>query len=108
MGGRLKDFLAKLVRLEEAGPSVGLPLGHKGASNLSGWHKIVVGDRNWRIVFRMKDEQTAIVAVIGDRDDDACYRELARRVGPMNQLGQTLSLAAAFAEMMRAGRSRRS
>lgn len=100
--GRLKDFLAKLVRLEDDGPLVGQPLGHRGPSHLTGWFKIVVGDRNWRIVFRMRDEKTAVVGVIGDRDDDACYRELARRVGPDNRLGQTLTLAAALAQMLQA------
>jgi len=101
-GGRLKDFLAKLVRLEDEGPAIALPLGHRGSSQLTGWFKIVVGDRNWRIVFRMRDKSTAVVGVIGDRDDDECYRELAKRVGADNRLGQTLSLAAALAQMLQA------
>ena len=105
--GRLKDFLAKLVRLEDEGHAVGQPLGRRADSRLVGWHKIVVGDRNWRIVFRMKDPSTAVVGVIGDRDDDACYRELARRVGPDNGLGQTLSLAATLAQVMLAGKGQR-
>lgn len=103
--GRLKDFLAKLVRLEDEGPAIGLPLGRRSDSRLVGWFKIVVGDRNWRIVFRMKDASTAVVGVIGDRDDAECYRELARRVGPDSGLGQTLSLAAALAQVMLASKT---
>lgn len=103
--GRIKDFLAKLVRLEEDGPTVGLPLGHKEQGNLTGWAKIVVGDRNWRIVFRMRDPETAVVGVIGDRDDEDCYRELARRIGADKRLEQTVSLAAAFAQLLRATKS---
>lgn len=103
--GRIKDFLAKLVRLEEEGLAVGLPLGHKGQGNLTGWAKIVVGDRNWRIVFRMRDQDAAVVGVIGDRDDEDCYRELARRIGSDERLAQTVSLAAAFAQLLRATKS---
>jgi mRNA interferase RelE/StbE len=105
--GRLKDFLAKLVRLEDEGADVGLPLGHRAERRLVGWNKIVVGDRNWRIVFRMKDDTTAVVGIIGDRDDDQCYRDLAHRVGPENRLGQTLSLAAALAQMMQATKTQK-
>jgi mRNA interferase RelE/StbE len=75
--GNLPLFFKKLLRLEEVGQDAGLPLGH----NLAGWRKIVVGDRNWRIVFRMNAEATiATVWEIGDRDDAACYDEAQRRL----------------------------
>jgi len=45
--GNLPLFLKKLLHLEEAGKHAGLPLGR----SLTGWRKIVVGDRNWRIIF---------------------------------------------------------
>jgi len=48
--GNLPLFLKKLIRLEEAGKDVGLPLGR----GLTGWRKVVVGDRNWRIIFYHK------------------------------------------------------
>ena len=105
--GRIKDFLAKLVRLEEEGPAVGFPLGHKGQGNLTGWFKIVVGDRNWRIVFRMRDQVTAVVGVIGDRDDEDCYRVLATRVSAGEPLAQTVSLAAAFVQLLRASKAKK-
>ncbi len=93
--GRIREFLAKLVRLEDEGADVGEPLGHRGETNLTGWRKIVVGDRNWRIVFRMTSPEVALVGVIGDRADAECYLELARRLGP-GRASQTLSLAAAL------------
>jgi mRNA interferase RelE/StbE len=78
--GNLERFLAKLVRLEDAGKEAGLPLG----AGLTTWRKIVVGDRNWRIIFQMnRDETVATVWVIGDRDDAACYQEAAERVRAM-------------------------
>jgi mRNA interferase RelE/StbE len=75
--GNLKQFLKKLVRLEEEGPDVGRPLGQ----GLVNFRKIVVGDRDWRIIFSMNEDDTvATVWVIGDRADAECYEEAARRL----------------------------
>jgi len=103
--GRIREFLAKLVRLEDEGPDVGEPLGHRGETNLTGWRKIVVGDRNWRIVFRMTSPDTALVGVVGDRADADCYLDLARRLGP-GRPSQTLSLAAALTLVFAAKRKK--
>ncbi len=93
--GRIREFLAKLIRLEDGGADVGEPLGHRGETNPTGWRKIVVGDRNWRIVFRMTSPDLALLGVVGDRADAECYLELARRLGP-GRASQTLSLAVAL------------
>src|SRR5260370_23284594 len=75
-------LLAKLVRLEEVGEEAGQPLGR----GLTGWRKIVVGDRDWRIIFTTNpDETAATVWGIGDRADAACYEEAQRRVGGLSQ-----------------------
>ena len=90
-------LLAKLVRLEEVGKDAGVPL----SRNLTGWRKIVVGDRAWRIIFTTNPaETTATVWVIGDRDDAACYEAAARRVEtlPKDQAQKT-SLAAAMYQL---------
>lgn len=47
--GNLPLFLKKMLRLEEVGKDAGLPL----RGELVGLCKIVVGDRNWRIVCQM-------------------------------------------------------
>jgi mRNA interferase RelE/StbE len=101
--GNLPLFFKKLLRLEEVGQDAGLPLGR----NLSGWRKIVVGDRMWRIVFRMNVEATiATVWVIGDRDDSACYDEAQRRLAALGQhQPETVSLAAAMFEISQAERA---
>ncbi len=92
--GTLHLFLKKLVSLEENGKSVGLPLGR----DLTGAYKIVVGDRNWRIVFAMNPEETvATVWVAGDRDDSECY-DLARR--RTQKLARTNRSAASLAAVM--------
>jgi mRNA interferase RelE/StbE len=92
--GNLPLFLKKLIRLEEAGKDAGLPLGRE----LSGWRKIVVGDRNWRIIFTMNEDETvATVCVIGDREDAECYETARRRV---QQLGKSSPQAARLAAVM--------
>lgn len=95
--GILPLFLKKLLRLEEVGQDAGLPLGR----GLTGWRKIVVGDRNWRIIFAIDaDETVATVWVIGDRDDDACNKEALRRVETMGKSQpQAVSLAATMFQL---------
>lgn len=92
--GNLQLFLKKLIRLEEVGKDAGLPLG----GELTGWRKIVVGDRNWRIICTTNPEETvATVWVIGDRDAAGCYEQARRRV---EGLGKTQPQAASLAAVM--------
>jgi len=95
--GNLPLFLKKLIRLEEIGEDAGLALG-KG---LAGWRKIVVGDRNWRIIFSTNPEKTvATVWVIGDRDDSECYEVAQRRVQAAGRLQpHAASLAAVLFQL---------
>ncbi|HEV2013365.1 MAG TPA: type II toxin-antitoxin system RelE/ParE family toxin [Candidatus Dormibacteraeota bacterium] len=75
--GNIRLFLVKLVRLEGVGKDAGQPLGNQ----LTGLRKIVVGDRNGRIIFKMNTEDTvATVWVIGDRNDSECYEDAVRRL----------------------------
>lgn len=92
--GNLPLFLKKLVRLEEVGKDAGQPLGQ----GLTGWRKIVVGDRNWRIIFNTDARETvATVWVIGDRDDAECYRVAQGRVA---ELGKAQPQAESLAAVM--------
>ncbi|MBA2598750.1 MAG: hypothetical protein H0V00_19180 [Chloroflexia bacterium] len=105
--GNLPLFLNKLLRLGEVGRDAGLPLGR----GLAGWRKIVVGDRDWRIVFKTDPAETiATIWVVGDRDDDACYEEAQRRIQALGMnRPETVSLAAAMFQISqsRAGTKRR-
>lgn len=103
--GNLSLFLKKLLRLEEVGSDAGLPLGR----GLAGWRKIVVGDRNWRILFVTNpDETIATIWVIGDRDDNACYVEAERRLRAAGTTRlETVSLAAAMFQLSEMQRSER-
>jgi mRNA interferase RelE/StbE len=103
--GNLPLFLKKLIRLEEVGKDAGLPLGR----GLTGWRKIVVGDRNWRIIFTTDPEETvATIWVIGDRNDDACYAEAQRRVQSLGKSRpEASSLAAAMFQISEAQKQER-
>lgn len=96
--GLLKLFLSKLVKLEEDGPDIARPLGR----DLTNWKKIVVGDRQWRIVFITDPKETvATVWVMGDRSDEECYAEALSRIAiAKNQTPQTQSLAAVLAAIL--------
>jgi mRNA interferase RelE/StbE len=92
--GRLKAFFSKLLEIEQKGSEAGEPLGR----DLVGWRKITVGNRDWRIVFRVdKREEVATVCVIGNREDAACYEEAKRRVDKVQNAD-----AASLAESMMA------
>jgi mRNA interferase RelE/StbE len=74
--GMLRQFFKKLLEIEESGAKAGEPLGR----DLVGWRKLTVGNRNWRIVFRVdRAGEVATVCVVGDREDAACYEEAQRR-----------------------------
>jgi mRNA interferase RelE/StbE len=93
-------FLGKLIHIEQHGKDAGLPLKRE----LLGWRKVVVGDRNWRIVFTVDPADTvATIAVIGDRDDSACYDEARRRIEALgNSKPEAMSLAQAMYLIQRA------
>lgn len=95
--GNIRLFLQKLVRLESVGKSAGQPL----ARGLTGYYKIVVGDRDWRIVFTVDPaESVATVIVIGDRADAACYEQAQKRIAALPSAAPELvSLAAAMLEL---------
>jgi mRNA interferase RelE/StbE len=108
--GNRNLFLKKLVQLEEDGVEFGAPLG----SGLTGFRKIIVGDRNWRIVYQPSPDGTeATVWVIGDRDDDECYRQAAERLasavaaGGANPTNESLASIVTGLLSQREGRKRK-
>jgi mRNA interferase RelE/StbE len=94
--GNIRQFFRKLLEIEAYGALAGEPLGR----NLVGWRKLMVGNRNWRIVFRVdKGAEVATICVIGDREDAACYEEAQRRAKQKNDADAT-SLAASMMEVL--------
>lgn len=101
--GNIRLFLKKLLEIEASGSLAGEPLGR----NLVGWRKATVGNRNWRIVFRVDSGETvATVCVIGDREDEACYVEAQRRASQAKDADAT-SLAASMMEVLGSRKQRK-
>src|SRR3990172_3838716 len=94
--GNIKLFLAKLLCIEEHGADAGRPLGR----GLTGWRKTVVGDRDWRIVYRMNAQGTvATIWVIGDRGDAQGYADAEQRIRALGVKAAAMSLAAALVRL---------
>ena len=74
-GSVLPRALKKLVQIE-SNPESGIPLGR----GLTTFRKAVVGNRDWRIIYRIeKDGSVVVVWVIASRTDDECYAEAVKR-----------------------------
>jgi mRNA interferase RelE/StbE len=73
----------KKMLLLERNPQAGEPLlGH-----LIGWRKLTVGDRDWRIVWRISTDETGAITItisevwaVGARSEAEVYTEMAERV----------------------------
>ena len=90
----LRWALKKLLLLERD-PQAGRPL-HK---ELRGWRKLTVGDRDWRIVWRVTFDDAGSVIVdvaevwaIGARSDDEVYEEMSARVAALPENPRTEAL----------------
>lgn len=71
------QVLKALKKLETEPEKRGQPLGSRATSNLTGLRKLVIGNRQYRAVYRVEPSgDVCVVWVIGERADDACY-ELA-------------------------------
>ena len=71
------------------------------AEGNASWRNIVVGDGNWRILFRIDEQNTVatVVVAIGDRGNDECYRIAQRRLAAPQGPAETVSLAGALAQL---------
>lgn len=87
-----------LERNPEAGEALSGPL--------AGYRKIVVGDRDWRLVWRVTHDDTGAMVVdvaevwaFGAREDSAVYEEMRQRVATLGDSPHTVPLAEALAEL---------
>ena len=87
--------LRKMLLLERD-PQAGDPL----LGQLVGWRKLVVGDRNWRIVWRVTTDNAGAVTItiaevwaVGARSEAEVYEEMSARVAAADQTPSTMALA---------------
>ena len=94
----VRAALKKCLMLERD-PEAGEPL--KGG--LIGYRKLVVGDRNWRVIWRVTHDDTGATIVdvaevwaVGARSDADVYDEMAQRVKVLGNDPHTMPLADAI------------
>lgn len=93
---QIARWAVKKMLLIERNPNAGEPL----LGSLIGWRKLTVGDRNWRIVWRVtKDASGSTMITIGEiwavgaRSDDEVYAEMRTRVESLGSSPTTQNLA---------------
>jgi len=89
--------LKALKKLENEPEKRGAPLGSRSGGNLATFRKLVVGDRDYRVVYRVESDGTVVVVwVIGKRADGECYDLAVARVrlhaGDQELVGELLGL----------------
>lgn len=79
VGPSVAPRILKKIQPLETDPEVGDPLG----GDLTGYRKLVVGNRQWRVVYRVDDQGAIIICEIwaaGARSDYKVYSEAIARV----------------------------
>lgn len=101
----VRAALKKMMLLEQE-PEAGQPP-HGG---LAGWRKLVVGNRRWRVIWRVSHEECGRVVVdvaevwaVGARKDAEVYREMAERVASLPTSPSTMALADVVERLARVG-----
>lgn len=80
-GAARKLVVKSIAKLSESPEQRGAPLGSRSTGNLTGLRKLVVGDRQYRIVYQVEqDGSVCVVWVIGSRVDEECYDLALARV----------------------------
>jgi mRNA interferase RelE/StbE len=80
-GAARKLVLKTLGQRRDHPEQRGAPLGRRHTGNLATLRKLVIGDRDYRAVYRVEEDGTAVVVwVIGRRTDDECYQLAVSRL----------------------------
>jgi len=94
----VRAVLKKCLMLERD-PEAGEPL----RAGLIGFRKLVVGNRDWRIIWRVTNDDSGAVILdiaevwaVGARNDSEVYDEMARRVEVLGSDPRTVPLADAI------------
>ena len=90
----VRQVLKRLLHIER-NPTVGDPL----LGDLIGCRKLTVGDRHWRIIWRVVTQPNGDLVVeiaevwgVGARAESAIYAEMTRRVATLPKNPQTIAL----------------
>ncbi|WP_411742207.1 type II toxin-antitoxin system RelE family toxin [Rhodococcus sp. IEGM 1343] len=84
-GSARKIVLRAIKKLESEPEQRGAPLGSNDGGNLTTFRKLVVGNRDYRIVYRVEgDGSVVVVWVVSRRADNHCYELAISRLETYN------------------------
>ncbi|MGL4369752.1 MAG: type II toxin-antitoxin system RelE family toxin, partial [Spirochaetota bacterium] len=81
LDGSVKKKVSKKLEELSLNPFLGEALGNKFNVNLSGFYKIYVENKKYRIVYRIIGEEIEIIEIwgIGKRDKEEIYKIIGKR-----------------------------
>ena len=83
LDGSIKRNVEKKIEELKENPFLGHALGHKFNTDLSGFYKIYVQGKQYRIVYRLitpQDIEIIEIWGIGKREKEEIYRKIAKRL----------------------------
>ncbi|GBU22881.1 hypothetical protein R80B4_02794 [Fibrobacteres bacterium R8-0-B4] len=82
LNGSIKVLVNKKIEKLRKDAYIGEELGNKNNINLTGYYKIYVAKKKYRIVYRIVQNEVEIIEIwgIGKRDKMEVYKEVGRRI----------------------------
>jgi mRNA interferase RelE/StbE len=82
LDGSVRKEVAKKIDALAENPFSGKPLGNKYGADLTGFYKLYVAKKKYRIVYRLIGEQIEVIEIvgIGKRDKEEIYTLVAKRL----------------------------
>ena len=82
LDGSIRKEVAKKIDALADNPFLGKPLGKKYGVDLTGFYKLYVSKKKYRIVYRLIGKHIEVIEIvgIGKRDKEEVYKLVARRL----------------------------
>jgi len=82
LDGSIRKEVAKKIDALAENPFLGKPLGKRYGTDLTGFYKLYVSRKKYRIVYRLIGEYIEVIEIvgIGKRDKEEVYKLVARRL----------------------------
>jgi len=82
LDGSIRDEVTKKIDALADNPFLGKPLGKKYGVDLTGFYKLYVSKKKYRIVYRLIGKHIEVIEIvgIGKRDKEEVYKLVARRL----------------------------
>ena len=82
LDGSIRKEVAKKIDALADNPFLGKPLGKKYGVDLTGFYKLYVSKKKYRIVYRLIGKHIEVIEIvgIGQRDKEEVYKLVARRL----------------------------